>query len=183
MITNQYKNQITALHKNDKAWGDRVKIPNLIISCIQEKNIKSILDFGCGKGNLVNSLKLKFPELEITGYDPSFHNIDKIENKVDMIISTDVLEHVEPEFIDNTISFLKSKTNICMYHLIACYPAVAVLPDGRNAHLIVEDPSWWRNKLLENELKISYEKIKDQVERRKVGNMRIIEYEVIVELK
>jgi hypothetical protein len=33
---------------------------------------------------------------------------------------------------------------------IACYPAKKYLPDGRNAHLIVELPEWWRKQLLAN---------------------------------
>ena len=31
---------------------------------------------------------------------------------------------------------------------IACYPAKKKLLDGRNAHLIVEDPAWWREQIL-----------------------------------
>lgn len=181
MITNQYKNQIKKLHHHDKSWGNRVKIPDNVIKLVNEKEIKSILDFGCGKGNLVRALKEKFPYLQIIGWDPSSHSIDQFPSSVDMIVSTDVLEHVEPEFIDETILFLKSRCNKIMYHLIACYPAVAILPDGRNAHLIVEDPSWWRNKISNLELRIIEEKIKDKIEKRKVGMMRIIEYEVVVE--
>ena len=34
-----------------------------------------------------------------------------------------------------------------MYHLVACHPAKKYLSDGRNAHLIVENPEWWKCKL------------------------------------
>ena len=40
------------------------------------------------------------------------------------------------------------------YHLIACSPAKLILPDGRNAHLIVEDDRWWRQRFLDLGYKI-----------------------------
>jgi 2-polyprenyl-3-methyl-5-hydroxy-6-metoxy-1,4-benzoquinol methylase len=181
MISQEYKNQIKELHESDKSWGNRVRIPETIIKFIKEKNIKSILDYGCGKGNLVRELKKQFPNLQVYGWDPSTHDFSEFPEYADMIVSTDVLEHVEPEFIDHTLNFLKSKSKV-MYHLIACYPAVAILPDGRNAHLIVESPDWWKNKFLKNNLNIIFEKTKDQIEKRKVGNMRIVEYEVVTEV-
>ena len=34
------------------------------------------------------------------------------------------------------------------------------LPDGRNAHLIIELPAWWRNKILSNmQVNIAHEEI------------------------
>ena len=30
---------------------------------------------------------------------------------------------------------------------MACYPAVATLPNGENAHITVQTPEWWLNKL------------------------------------
>jgi len=36
----------------------------------------------------------------------------------------------------------------CGFFRIACYHAKKHLPDGRNAHLIVESPEWWRDKIV-----------------------------------
>jgi hypothetical protein len=33
------------------------------------------------------------------------------------------------------------------WFIIACYPAKKLLPDGRNAHLIIESPIWWLDKI------------------------------------
>ena len=44
------------------------------------------------------------------------------------------------------------------YHLIACHPAKKKLSDGRNAHLIIEEPTWWKNKLSEYKWNTHYEK-------------------------
>lgn len=144
--TKEYADSLKKLHEG-KAFGNRANIPDEVIRCINEYNVQSILDFGCGKGNVVAALKEKFPNLEIYGYDPGREGFDTLPDKVDMIISTDVLEHVEPELLDETLRDLANRTNKVMYHLIACHPAKKSLQDGRNAHLIIEKPSWWQEKL------------------------------------
>ena len=65
----------------------------------------------------------------------------------DAVVSTDALEHVEPAYLDKTLRMISSKMGRCVFFRIACYPAKKKLPDGRNAHLIVESPEWWRNKI------------------------------------
>jgi len=42
---------------------------------------------------------------------------------------------------------LCDRTTRYQYHLIACHPAKKTLSDGRNAHLIIEKPDWWKSKL------------------------------------
>lgn len=145
-FTNEYANSLKKLHEG-KAFGNRASIPDEVVRCIEHYNIESILDFGCGKGNVVMALKERFPNLKVYGYDPGREGFDVLPDKVDMIISTDVLEHVEPELLDETLQDLANRTNKVMYHLIACHPAKKSLPDGRNAHLIIEKPEWWREKL------------------------------------
>ena len=36
------------------------------------------------------------------------------------------------------------------YFLICTVPSLQTLPNGNNAHLIVEDHIWWENKLSKN---------------------------------
>jgi len=43
------------------------------------------------------------------------------------------------------------------YHLIACHPAKKTLSDGRNAHLIIENPDWWKVKMIDPRWKIIHE--------------------------
>ena len=45
-----------------------------------------------------------------------------------------------------------------IYHLISCAPAKLILPDGRNAHLIQQEPDWWKQKHLD----LGYEIIKEE---------------------
>lgn len=149
MISESYKKQLQHIHESSP-FGKRSKIPKHLDGFIDFTNPKTILDFGCGKGRLVERLKEQYPDKIVTGYDPGNKEFDKHlhdQTYVDMLISSDVLEHVEPEYIDQTLKYLSTKSRY-IYHLIALSPAKLILPDGRNAHLILESKEWWRDKFL-----------------------------------
>jgi hypothetical protein len=156
-LSKEYQEILKTMHEKSEKWGVRVNIPEKVEWCIEKYDIKSLLDFGCGKGAVISAIKEKYPHIETYGYDPAFQNF--LPEKVDMIMSTDVLEHIEPEELNNTINDLKSRTTVLQYHLIACHLAKKELPDGRNAHLIVETPDWWQRKLSEWDWKFVHEDI------------------------
>ena len=154
MISDSYKKMLTDIH-DTSPFGKRSKIPKYLEEFIAQVKPTSMIDFGCGKGRLVQRLREDYPSIVVTGYDPGNREFsESMEGRsADLIISTDVLEHVEPEHIDLTLKFLSSKSRY-IYHLIALSPAKLILPDGRNAHLIQESPEWWRNKFLNLNYKI-----------------------------
>lgn len=158
MISKEYKKVLTDIHA-ETPFGKRSKMPKFSEEFISKINPHSILDFGCGKGRLVEKLKDQYPDKVIHGYDPGNPNFDiSLDNlTVDLLMSTDVLEHIEPEFIDQTLGYL-SKRSRYIYHLIALSPAKLILPDGRNAHLILESKEWWRKKFIDLGYKIIDEK-------------------------
>ncbi len=145
---------LTDIH-DTSPFGKRSKVPKYLEEFISQIKPSSIIDFGCGKGRLVQRLRENYPDIIITGYDPGNKEFSTSLNdiSVDLLISTDVLEHVEPEHIDVTLQFLSTKSRY-IYHLIALSPAKLILPDGRNAHLIQESPEWWRTKFLNFNYKI-----------------------------
>jgi 2-polyprenyl-3-methyl-5-hydroxy-6-metoxy-1,4-benzoquinol methylase len=154
MISEDYKKILTELNGKEN-FGKRKSLPKFLESIIDQYTPKSILDFGCGTGSLIKTLREKYPDIEVDGYDPGNVNFkDLKKEKFDLIISTDVLEHIEPQHLDATLNFLKNKS-YRFYHLIALSPSKVVLPDGRNAHLIIEDKSWWKNKFLELNYRIT----------------------------
>lgn len=150
MISKEYKTMLQREHRR-ASFGKRAKMPRHLFNFILNNSPQTILDFGCGKGKLIETLKVQFPDKEITGYDPANPEFDhSIDDKFyDLIYSSDVLEHVEPEFIDQTLAYLSTKSKY-IYHLIALSPAKLILPDGRNAHLIQETPEWWKQKFLDH---------------------------------
>ena len=93
----------------------------------------------------------------------------------------DVFEHIEPVYLDHTLKQINKKMLRTGFFRIACYPAKKTLPDGRNAHLIVESPAWWREKLLENmNVDIVHEKIGEFDRSDKWPDVKGHVYDVVV---
>jgi hypothetical protein len=113
---------------------------SLIISLCKPN--ETILDYGCGKGELKKSL-LPRPVIE---YDPAIAGKDKAE-PCDMVVCTDVLEHIEPDLLDNVLKHLLEMTKRKLLVAISLRPADKFLSDGRNAHLSLHDAFWWQAKL------------------------------------
>jgi hypothetical protein len=64
-----------------------------------------------------------------------------------MVVCTDVLEHIEPENVDDVLDDLQALTRRVGFFVIATRPAKKILEDGRNAHLIQHGLDWWLPKL------------------------------------
>lgn len=141
-ISEQYRKLNKDLHeqgsygrKGDK-WTGRVR------ELIQQYEPGTILDYGCGQGALGRALGMPIQE-----YDPAIEGKDKPPTKADLVVCTDVLEHIEPEQLDAVLNDLHRVTGKCLFAVISTRPAKKVLADGRNAHLIVEDWSFWEQRL------------------------------------
>lgn len=119
------------------------------------KRIKpgSILDYGCGRSKLADSLKYD-QKVKIYRYDPAIPEYsEKIDFRVDLVLCTDVLEHVLEEEIDNTLLELKKISDNVIFK-ISTRPAVKHLPNGMNCHCTVKPKRWWINKLKKHFKKI-----------------------------
>lgn len=148
LIDQQYQQQLSAMHQDGK-FNNGAKAYKLVKNFISEYQPISLLDFGCGQGGLISTIKNFHPEIAVSGYDPGNQNFNKLPSSTfDAVVSTDAIEHIEPAFLNPTLTKINELMQRCGFFRIACYPAKKSLPDGRNAHLIVETPEWWRNKIL-----------------------------------
>lgn len=103
----------------------------------------SMLDYGCGKSWLRIALQEMNWQGEIREYDPALKGFDALPSPANVVTCTDVLEHIEPGLLDNVLKHIRSLTIDVCYLNIATRPANKILPNGMNAHLIVESPKWW----------------------------------------
>lgn len=150
IIDPEYQAQLVEMHNKGRFFRGS-KMLEVMQPVIEKYQPSSILDFGCGQGALLNSMQQAYPDVRINGYDPGNHLHSEIpKQSFDMIVSNDVFEHIEPEYLSSTLQLINDTMNIVGWFRIACYPAKKSLPDGRNAHLIVESPAWWRQQLLAN---------------------------------
>lgn len=175
----EYTKQLEKLH-SAKSFGNASGAPKILTDFLADHPVTSILDFGCGKGTPLDSLKSN--TMDIYSYDPIMHPIELPES-VDLVYSRDVLEHIEPEQIDTVLENLFTIGTKYQHHFIACHPAKKRLSDGRNAHLIIEDPKWWKDKIEQIPgWKIIYEHVKGPKPLVR-GNITIdvVKYTVILE--
>jgi hypothetical protein len=173
IISEEYKNQLEIMHTAEKKrLGHGVEPATKLVDMINSYPITTVLDFGCGQGNMIVRLMEIFPNLKIQGYDPGVERYALLPTTpVDLIYSADVLEHIEP---DHLVEVLKNLWNLgqYQYHNIACHPAKKKLPDGRNCHLIIEEPDWWIEKIkstIDSNCKIIYTNVYHTFKKERKG--------------
>ena len=128
-----------------------------LIQLTQRFGFHSMLDFGCGKGMLyrpVNDIRLsdgrsfnclqELLGLPATLYDPGYlPYASRPDTPSDLVVCTDVLEHVPAEDIPWILEELFALSRVFVFANIAGYPAKKTLPNGENAHCTVETVEWW----------------------------------------
>ena len=183
LINAEYQQQLMTMHQQGQ-FQRGSKIFDQIQPIIEQYQPQSVLDFGCGQGGLMRALAQAYPLMRVQGYDPgsATHNVWP-RKPVDMIVSADVFEHIEPEHVDRTLKQIGSRMRRAGWFRIACYPAKKSLPDGRNAHLIVEPPAWWRERVISNmPVRIMQEWITTVDKSHKWPLVRGENYDLVVEV-
>ena len=101
------------------------------------------MDYGCGKGALIATLQKKYPQIAFWGYDPAIPGRDKIPvEKADLVINTDVLEHIPEEELPEVVEMISSISPYVFFNLFHGI-AGTVLDNGENAHCTVKSQSWY----------------------------------------
>ncbi|HSN19801.1 MAG TPA: hypothetical protein VLS49_03940 [Usitatibacter sp.] len=142
-ISEDYRRQQQELHKNPHYGIASIAYAPIVKQLLQQLGAHSIADYGAGKCNL----KRKLDELGVTGigyfpYDPAFPEYGT-PRSADLVCCIDVLEHIEPDYLDNVLGDLRDIVRKYGFLTIHTGPAMKVLADGRNAHLIQKPRSWW----------------------------------------
>lgn len=122
----------------------------VVTNILKSRDIKSVWDYGCGVNHiLLSHIKKRFPKIRSTGYDPvfrvnrkSYHNFIT-ETPVDMIISTDCLEHLWETELDTCFGYWKKKNPKYIFVTTHNRLADKKLPDGTNVHKTVKPVEWW----------------------------------------
>jgi hypothetical protein len=134
------------LHENPAYGVASLQFVNVVASLIAQSGATSLSDYGAGKQNLRRGLEQAGVTLDYRPYDPAFPEYGP-PRSADLVCCIDVLEHIEPEFLDNVLDELASLTTKVGFLSIHSGPAAKVLADGRNAHLIQQPSSWWLPRL------------------------------------
>lgn len=126
-------------------WGrGGYKYANDVRKLAKSVKARTILDYGCGQGTLAQQAALQ--SWKVFEYDPGVRGKDRMPEPADIVVATDVLEHIEPNCLNAVLHHIHKLTRVVCYAVISTRPATKDLPNGRNAHLIVEGPDWWRRR-------------------------------------
>jgi len=150
LISEDYREMQQHLHKNPEYGVASVHYAPMVAHVIETVNANELLDYGAGKGRLGVTLKqnMKRP-LTIRHYDPAIPEWSAPAQPCNFVACIDVLEHIEPAFLDNVLDDLQRVTAGVGIFTVHTGPAVKFLTDGRNAHLIQQPPSWWLPKFMD----------------------------------
>jgi len=148
LITEDYRSLQRALHENPNYGVASVAYAPLVAQVVEKYRVFDLLDYGAGKGRLgVELQKYVRRPLNITHYDPAIPEWSSPPQPCFFVACVDVLEHIEPELLDNVLDDLRRVTLRAAMFTVHTGAAMKVLPDGRNAHLIQQPAEWWLPRL------------------------------------
>lgn len=147
VITEQYAKENAYQHSRNDGYGERgYKHLDDILHVIRREGCATALDYGCGKATLAKRAK-RVCEATFANYDPAIPEFAAAPSPADLVVCTDVLEHVEPLCLHDVLAHMQELAQKAVYLQIATRPALRILSDGRNAHLLVREPYFWFDNL------------------------------------
>lgn len=147
LLSPEYRALMIKSHQEMEWGGSGHKQAEQVAAFADEIGAEAILDYGCGQAFLAKALAERNPPKRVTNYDPGIPGRDTLPKPTHLVVCSDVLEHVEQNKLDAVLGHIYALASHGAYIVVATRPANKVLPDGRNAHLIVANHHWWIDKL------------------------------------
>ncbi len=138
--------EYSKIHKSHD-WGwTSVKNLRFLLPYVRILRPQSIIDYGCGTSPLLKLLDVDSIR-ERRHFDPAITEHAEPPTKAyDLLVSIDVLEHVDEEHLDEVIAHMAELSKEAII-IVDTKPAALLLADGRNAHLSLHDHHWWQMRL------------------------------------
>lgn len=146
LISDGYRQEQERLHAAGNYGTASLQFGETVSALVEATGSKTLLDYGCG--SMRNLMKVLDCDVAYLGYDPAVPEFS-VKAPSDFVVCIDVLEHIEPELLDNVLDDLLMLTNKWAFFSVHTGPAKKHLSDGRNAHLIQKPAEWWLPKLMQ----------------------------------
>ncbi len=120
----------------------------MVASIVKELHPMSILDFGCGRSDLVAHF-WNDGSRRIERYDPAIPALREMpDGFFSLVLCCDVLEHIPMFAVDKILQQIRKKSARALF-TISLKPSRARLPDGRNAHVTLLSTTEWMRWIAE----------------------------------
>lgn len=145
LISDAYREQLRQLHTEKQDFGTSAAMYGATVKGLVAKySPRQFVDYGAGKQAI-----RPFVHVPYIPYDPAIPEIANLPPEADMVMTADVLEHLEFDCLDAVMDDLQRVTRKIGFHVVHTGEALHHLPDGRNAHIIQKPPEWWMPKFIE----------------------------------
>lgn len=147
LISDSYRAEQAKLHATGTYGTAGGTFGDVVTDMLKASKSSQLLDYGCGSNQSLRSAL--YCPVDYRGYDPAVPEYSADPEPAECVACIDVLEHIEPESLDEVLDHIRSKTLKRALISVHLEPAMKVLSDGRNAHLILKPPAWWLPKLMQ----------------------------------
>lgn len=143
LISPEYLAEQERLHADPRGYGGRgSKWAEVVANLITEQSASMVVDYGCGQATLRPAVEKLRPRDGMTihwwDYDPARSEFALPPPYAhDLVVCTDVLEHVELEKLASVLHHLRACTRKdgWLFTVISTVPTDKKLSDGRQAHI------------------------------------------------
>lgn len=145
-ITDAYLAEQQILHADPRGYGGRgAKWAEKVMMLATELGASSILDYGAGQGSLARALRKDM--IRVEDFDPAIPAFAFLPKPAPLVVCTDVLEHVEPDCMDDVIAHLAELARPWLFAVVSLVETAKTLSDGRQAHISLHPRAWWEELL------------------------------------
>lgn len=116
---------------------------------VADRGSRTVLDYGSGRGNAYlppHEVHKEWGVERPVLYDPAFAAHDVLPpagTKFDLVLCSDVLEHVPEGQVPATIRDLFDYGEGLVWASVCCRPAKKSFPNGMNMHVTIKPVDWW----------------------------------------
>lgn len=144
LVTDYYRKVLETEHSLGE-WGvASIEYAPRIANIMSRYKLNEILDYGAGAGNLEKNLLILLPNVIVHNYEPGIPKWNNKPNPCKMVACTDVIEHIEPDCLNDVLDDLQRVIEKYAFISISTVPAYRVLNNGWNAHICLKDPKEWK---------------------------------------